>query len=92
MSIADATASGLPYPIQAVSGQDPTSLDQFVGENVFTILKNGAPSVVFGAGAMSGDCVRFHEQDLSGAGKDIRVWEIRPAADGSFTASSVSAF
>ena len=91
MDSADATASGLPYPVLAVAGAAPVTLEQFVGQTTFTVDKSGAESSVRGVGARDGDAVRFQEK-ADGDGKDTRVWQIREGAEGSFTAATVSTY
>ncbi len=89
MSSVDATASGLPYLVVAVGDQRPSALEQFVGETSFVVSKSGTDSSVSGAGTLDEDGVRFFEKSLSD-GKDVRVWQIRHAADGSYTAETLS--
>jgi hypothetical protein len=91
MTSTDATASGVPYPILAVSGETPVTLDQFVGEVGFTVNKSGAESAVLGVGVRNEDAVRFHEK-VGGDGMDVRVWRIGHDAEGMFTAETVSTF
>ena len=91
MNSADATASGLPYSIVAVSGEAPNSLDQFVGTLSFTVDKGNAHSAVSGVGIRNSDGIRFQEKDTVD-GKDVRVWQIRHVSDGAWTAETVSAF
>jgi hypothetical protein len=88
---ADATASGLPYPVVAVSGEAPLSLDQFVGTLSFTVEKGSAQSEVSGVGSRNAAGVRFQEKDATD-GKDVRVWQIRQSSQGSLTAESIAAF
>jgi len=87
MSVADATASGVPYPVLSVSGAAPTQLDQFVGETEFVLSKAGVESTVCGVGAESPGGVRFHEKSAE-YGKDVRVWNVAAGPDGAFTAAS----
>ena len=88
----DATASGKPYPVTDVGGSPPRSLEQFVGECEFGIDRDGRSSRVKGVGAPGDDVVRFHEKDLDHSGKDVRVWAVRPAGEGRFTAETISLF
>ncbi len=91
MSSADATASGLPYPVATAGGQPPLSLEQFTGEASFTVNKSGSDSSVAGFGTLHDGEVLFQEKRL-GDGKDVRVWRIRRTADGLFTAETVASF
>jgi hypothetical protein len=88
---ADATASGLPYPVVAVSGEAPRSLDQFVGTSSFTVDKGSGESSVSGVGVRNDDGVRFQEK-AGLDGKDVRVWQIRQVAEQRLTAESIAAF
>jgi hypothetical protein len=83
-------ASGRPYHVTACKGRVPTALADFEGGSDFT-LSTGAgtvPMVIRGVGAAHGDCVRFHEKDVDGDGKDVRIWHIIQEADGGFTAAT----
>ena len=91
MTTADATASGMPYSVIAVAGAQPHSVDQFIGENAFTISKGDMTSQVCGTGTPDQHGVRFHEKTSGADAKDVRVWEIRPT-NGGFTAATVSSF
>jgi hypothetical protein len=88
MTVADATASGVPYPVIAVGGQEPRTLDQFAGDVEVVIVKSGLESTVRGVGALTDGAVRFHEK-AEGSGKDVRVWLIAHGPDGSFVAATV---
>jgi hypothetical protein len=91
MNTADATASGVPYPVLQVGGQPPSTLDQFVGETAFTVVKAGTESEVCGVGTRTEDVVLFHEK-LAGLGKDVRVWRLQAHQDATFSAETQAAF
>jgi hypothetical protein len=91
MSSVDATASGLPYRVVTVNGELPTSLEQFAGEVSFTVSKSGTESSVAGVGTVHESAVRFQEKELS-VSKDVRVWQIRQSAEGTYTAETISQF
>jgi hypothetical protein len=81
----DPVPSGQPLPVIAINGRVPHVLDDFVGEAVFTLQWGGSDRLIAGQGSNDGAVVRFHEKD-SGHGKDVRVWLVRPAETGQFTA------
>jgi hypothetical protein len=85
---ATSVASGRPYHVKACRGRVPTALADFEGETHFTLSTETGTTVVHGAGAAHGDCVRFHEKDVAHDGKDVRVWHITLEADGGFTAAT----
>jgi hypothetical protein len=87
----DPVPSGRPYDVVAVDGGNPSSLDQFIGETVFTISQNDREWRICGLGGMHGAAVRFHEKDVNHDGKDVRVWHIETADEG-FTATATAAF
>jgi hypothetical protein len=91
MSSVDATASGVPYPVIAVGDVAPVSLDEFIGDVVFVVVKSGAQSRVHGVGYLHEGAVRFQEKAGDG-GKDVRTWHIRQDGDGTFTAESATTF
>ena len=68
--------SGQELAIVAVKGRTPHTLDDFVGEAVFSVQWREQNTMVAGLGAMVGSCVRFHEKDAGNGGKDVRVWSI----------------
>lgn len=87
MTVADATASGLPYPVTTVNGESPRALEQFVGDGQFEVSKSGHQSVVRGVGSIVGPAVRFHEKSDE-SGKDVRVWLVAEGPDGTFVAAT----
>jgi len=91
-SLEDPIDSGRGYRITAVDGRDPSRLDEFVGENTFTIIKDGVPQSVFGTGTPMIDSIRFYQKDSTPVARDIRVWNISQASDGTFHARHVAAF
>jgi len=80
--------SGVPYPVTDVDGAPAENLSAFVGAVEITIDKRGTPYLIEGEGRERGDVVRLHEKNGKG-GKDVRVWNISPAADGGFVAETV---
>ena len=68
--------SGQELAIVAVRGRTPHTLDDFVGEAVFTVQWREQDTMVAGLGAMVEGGVRFHEKDAGNGGKDVRVWSI----------------
>ena len=91
MGSVDATASGLPYRVVTVDGEQPASLEQFAGEVSFIVNKSGTESTVAGVGTLHDAAVRFREKEAS-ASKDVRVWQIRQNTDGAYTAETISTF
>jgi hypothetical protein len=89
---ADPIPSGLPYPIVSIDGQEPQTLDQFVGAATFTIRAGSVEVLVSGQGSPAGAEVRFQEKDEDHDGKDVRAWQIAALAEGGFSASAASAF
>jgi hypothetical protein len=88
----DPVPSGLAFAVVSVADAPPQSLDQFTGEVTVTIDRGTGPSLIAGVGSLDGECVRFQEKDTEHDGKDVRVWEIRPGADGAFSAASLSTY
>ena len=84
--------SGFAYNILTVADGEPATLDQFLGETMFTIHNNGSTLRVAGCGSPRNNGLRFQEKAESGTGKDVRAWEIVAVAGGGFTATAVSAF
>ena len=81
--------SGQPYAVSAVGGSAPASLQDFLGERVFTVDMAGHPYVVRGVGSRLDEQVRFHEK--SAHGRDVRVWHVTQADTG-FCAEHIAAF
>ena len=82
--------SGVPYPVTAVGGADPSRLDDFLGETAFTVDMAGRAYLVRGAGSELEGQVRFHEKSEL-MGKDVRVWHVTREGEG-FRAVHVAAF
>jgi hypothetical protein len=82
--------SGVPYQVTSTGDSNPSGLDAFLGETVFTIDMAGHPYVVRGTGDALDGRVRVHEKS-SVAGKDVRVWHISEGPGG-ITAEHVAAF
>jgi hypothetical protein len=81
-----AVVSGRRYQVRQVHGHVPRALSDFAGQTAFVLDLEGEDYVVYGAGVEAGGLVRVFEKDEQGYGKDIRVWSVRQAAGGSFTA------
>src|SRR6478609_11672004 len=62
-SLEDPIQSGPAYRITEVDGRNPGRLDDFAGENTFTIIKDGVPHSVFGTGTPMIDSIRFYQKD-----------------------------
>jgi hypothetical protein len=77
--------SGITYPVMTVAGRACEELTDFLGDTEFTIDNDG-PYTAKGCGRATGDSVRFYEKGRDGSGRDIRVWRIGRASDGTFTA------
>jgi hypothetical protein len=69
--------SGMSVAVLAVDGHAPAGLPDFTGEEVTFLVDLDPPHLVQGCGRLQGETVRFHEKDIAGGGKDIRVWEVR---------------
>jgi hypothetical protein len=74
--------SGVPYPVREVHGRAPDGLADFAGQTSFLLDVDGEGYRVEGPGVEEDGQVRVFEKDEQGYGKDIRVWTVRPAADG----------
>jgi hypothetical protein len=85
-------ASGVPYHVIHVSDLTPTNLQDFVGRHSITIRTNTAEVLwIPGQGVVDDYSVKFYEKGRGGVGKDIPVWHISAAGDGtSFFAEHVS--
>ena len=79
--------SGVPYRVTGVGGGNPSDLADFVGTVEIEIDKGGTPYVIDGEGRPRDGGVRVHEKNGKG-GKDVRVWQVRPAPDGRFIAET----
>jgi hypothetical protein len=88
----ESVGSGQLYPVTDVDGRTPRSLDDFRGEVCVTLIRNGDAVQMLGSGSEAPTGVRFHQKDPGRDGKDIRVWDITAAVDGSFVASPAAAF
>jgi hypothetical protein len=74
--------SGVPYPVREVHRRAPDGLSDFVGQTSFLLDMYGEDYLVEGPGVEEDGQVRVFEKDEQGYGKDIRVWTVRPCADG----------
>ena len=83
--------SGVPCPVCAVRGDEPSRLDEFLGDGEFTVDMAGHRYLVRGCGSRRDDVVRFYEKDEP-AGRDVRVWQVTPTEQGGFRAEHVAAF
>ena len=87
----DPVPSGQELPIVAVRGRTPHTIEDFIGEAVFTVQWREQDLLVAGLGAAAGASVRFHEKDAGNGGKDVRVWSITCSSPpGQFFASTAS--
>ena len=91
-SLEDPIESGPGYRITEVDGRNPGMLDDFAGENTFTIIKDGVVHSVFGTGIPMIDSIRFYQKGSTPVARDLRVWKINQASDGTFHARHVAAF
>jgi hypothetical protein len=84
--------SGEPYIVRQVHDRHPERLDDFAGETTFVVDLDDEGYRVCGPGVPADESVRVFEKSDEGAGKDVRVWLVRPAEGGdSFTATPVAA-
>lgn len=88
----EAVGSGQLYPVTDVDGRTPRSLADFRGAVCVTLIRNGEAVQMLGEGCEAQTGVRFHQKDPTRDGKDVRVWAITEALDGSFVASPAAAF
>jgi hypothetical protein len=72
----DPVASGKPFDVLAVHGHAPDTLDDFVGDAVFTLHWAEEDRLIAGCGVTAGETVRFIEKDVANGGRDVRVWTI----------------
>jgi len=84
--------SGKPLLVLLVSDRTPTSLDDFVSAEDFTVEMQGSAYQVTGCGRLVDDEVRFHEKDVENSGKDVRVWRVVRHDDGTFLANHDASF
>lgn len=82
----DPIVSGRVYTIIDIKGQEPLLIDDFVGATEFSLAGDGVPHLITGVGAADSHGVRFYEKDPFHHGKDVRIWDITPTADGRFSA------
>jgi hypothetical protein len=87
----DPVVSGRAYRVTSVSGSVPSSIEQFMEADSFTISMDGTETDVHGQGSENNDGVRFHEKSLQPPAKDVRVWQI-DGRDDVFTATATAAF
>jgi hypothetical protein len=82
--------SGVEYQVQAVQGEPPAQLEDFVGEVTLDVTYQPPSGMVHqehvlrGAGLISGDVVFFNEKDARG--KDVRRWQVVRKDDGAWVA------
>ena len=83
--------SGVEYQVQAVQGEPPASLEDFVGEVALDVTYE-PPSgslrqehVLRGAGLVSDGVVYFNEKDVRSS-KDVRRWQVVQKDDGTWVA------
>jgi hypothetical protein len=81
-----AVVSGVPYPVREVRDREVLGLEDFLGDTTFVLDMDGDQYLVCGPGIPDGDGVRVYEKDEQGAGKDIRVWEVRRGSGDVYTA------
>ena len=81
-----AVVSGVPYQVRLVRDHEVLGLEDFLGDTTFVLDMDGDPYLVCGPGIQDGDGVRVYEKDEQGAGKDIRVWEVRRGSGDVYTA------
>ena len=72
-----------------MSGHQPDTLDEFVGDTALTVARNRQSCYVGGTGVRTGHDVRFHQKDAA-TGKDIRVWCITATGAHRFAAQTVA--
>ena len=74
----DAVSSGTPYSVSAVDGRPPQNLDDFVAEDVVTLIINNEAQevIVQGSAVRTEDTVLVYEKDGAGSGKDVRTWRV----------------
>jgi hypothetical protein len=88
-STPESVPSGVPYTVIEVNGHPPRGLTDFIGQATFVVQRQTGQHSVSGEGVDDEGGVRFHEKDVRGDGKDIRVWHIHPATDTGFVAEAV---
>ena len=87
----DPVPSGQKLPIVAVRGRTPHTMEDFLGEAVFTLQWREQDLLVAGLGAVADTGVRFYEKDAGNGGKDVRVWSITCSSPpGQFFASTAT--
>jgi hypothetical protein len=84
--------SGRAFAVISVGGQEAGSLEQFVGDTVFTIRVEGSESTISGLGTLHESGVRFYEKDVEHDHKDVRVWQIAAEPGQGFSATATAAF
>lgn len=84
----DLVVSGVPMPVLEVDGRVPQALADVATARHLLVQDRDRTRTVAGVGHEADGTVRFHEKAEDGAGKDLRVWCVRPTDDG-FTAEVV---
>ena len=84
--------SGKSYVVLLVADRSPSTLDEFVNADEFTLDMEGTPYRVQGCGRLLDNDVRYHEKDIANNGKDIRVWRVTHREGGDFLADHAASF
>ena len=74
------------YPVAGVAGQDPASLDDFVGATTVTVETHGHRRDLLGAGTREGQSVLFFPRDELSVGSEAAVWRISELSAGNIVA------
>jgi hypothetical protein len=92
-SAVDDVASGRPYAVRSVNDHPPTSLDEFVVEDVVALVveAGGQRVEIHGSVRRDGDTVLVYEKSAGGTGKDVRTWRVSER-EGSFEIAERSVF
>jgi hypothetical protein len=77
--------SSAPYVVTDLDGRKPGQVSDFVGSISALIERNGQTHQVVGTGGEVDGSVRIYEKDAGADGRDVRVWDLTQADDGSFT-------
>ena len=78
------------YPVTAVAGREPATVDDFIGATTVTVRDATGHHDLKGAGTRNGPAVQFREKQLSSAAEDMPVWEIIPQGEGGMGARPAS--
>lgn len=78
----DMIVSGVPYVVTDVEGDEPSTLESFVGQTTMHTQGPTGEHEVSGSGEHEHDgAVRVHEKDHDGTGRDVRTWTVSPDPD-----------